>query len=94
MTKNELFGVFKLMFPEWAKMATSYKKIGGRTLAINFETNQGMVNFSRVFLYIDNDNWQFGTKLWRKRPDKLNKNVNDSSIEELQRRIDYLKSRL
>lgn len=93
MTKDELFGVFKIMFPEWAKTVTSYKKIGSRTLAITFCNGPKDPKYSRVFLYIDKDNWQFGTKLWRKRPDVVNKN-SDLSIEELQRRIDYLKSRL
>lgn len=66
MGKEELFEVFKDMFPIWAGEVTSYKKIGSRTLAIKFEDGT-----SRVFLYVNDNNWQFGTKLWRKRPERL-----------------------
>ena len=50
------------------KKATSYKKIGSKCLAIRF--NNGT---SRVFLFENPNNWHFGTKLWRKRPDKFEK---------------------
>lgn len=76
MNKDQLFEAFKELFPEWAKKATSYKKIGSKTLAIKFEKpvdDQKATEISRVFLYNDPNNWQFGTKLWRKRPEKLQK---------------------
>lgn len=78
MSKEELFNIFKIMFPEWAERVVSYKKIGSKCLAIRFEMpvykNEDPKDIiSRVFLYYDPDNWQFGTKLWRKRPDRLNK---------------------
>lgn len=76
MSKEELFEKFKEMFPTWARTAGSYKKIGSRTLAINFAkevVNGEVIYESRVFLYINDDNWQFGTKLWRKRPEKVEK---------------------
>ncbi len=62
MNKEQLFAMFRMMFPEWAKMAVSYKKIGSRCLAITFQGGK-----SRVFMYYNADNWQFGTKLYRKR---------------------------
>lgn len=76
MNKNQLFEAFKELFPEWAKKTISYKKIGSKTLAIKFvlSVEGNKVNeVSRVFLYNDLNNWQFGTKLWRKRPEKLQK---------------------
>lgn len=71
MTKHELFMAFTGMFPNWADTAIGYKKIGSKTLAITFKGD--VSTYSRVFLYNDPDNWQFGTKLWRKRPDRLEK---------------------
>lgn len=71
MNKEQLFDVFKMMFPDWSKAVISYKKIGSKTLAITFLDHD--VTTSRVFLYNNSNDWQFGTKLWRKRPDKLRK---------------------
>lgn len=68
MSREELFAAFEELFPDWAKKATSYKKIGSKCLAIRF--NNGT---SRVFLFENPNNWHFGTKLWRKRPDKFEK---------------------
>ena len=68
MSREELFAAFEELFPDWAKKATSYKKIGSKCLAIRF--NNGT---SRVFLFENPNNWHFGTKLWRKRPDEAEK---------------------
>lgn len=76
MSKEQLFDAFKELFPDWAKKATSYKKIGSKTLTIKFEESvddEKVMETSRVFLYNDPNNWQFGTKLWRKRPEKMQK---------------------
>ena len=76
MSKEQLFDAFKELFQDWAKKATSYKKIGSKTLAIKFEESvddEKAMETSRVFLYNDPNNWQFGTKLWRKRPEKMQK---------------------
>ena len=71
MSKEQLYEAFTELFPDWAQIATSYKKIGSKTLAIEFTEFMGNVEIktSRVFLYNDPNNWQFGTKLWRKRPE-------------------------
>lgn len=88
MNKEELFKVFEDMFPDWARKAICYKKIGSKTLAIKFVTSvegNKVYEESRVFLYNDPNNWQFGTKLWRKRPEKLqkkNKEVKKDDISE------------
>ena len=68
MSREELFAAFEELFPDWAKRATSYKKIGSKCLAIRF--NNGT---SRVFFFENPNNWHFGTKLWRKRPDEAEK---------------------
>lgn len=68
MTKEQLFDAFKILFPNFVEGVKSYRKIGSKTIAIEFKEGK-----SRVFLFVDNDNWHFGTKLWRKRPDVLTK---------------------
>lgn len=82
MSKEELIKIFKEMFPNWGNMVKSYKKIGSRALAITFHTymnsrESGVVcdeeHNSKVFLYYDEFNWQFGTKLFRKKPVKNHK---------------------
>lgn len=81
MDKEELFSKFIEMYPEWSRGAISYKKIGSKTLAITFDSNLvpdcGVLmrdgRCSRVFLYNNPSDWQFGTKLWRRRPRHLDK---------------------
>lgn len=85
MSKEQLFDAFKELFPDWAKKVISYKKIGSKTLAIKFVTSveENKVNEeSRVFLYNDPNNWQFGTKLWRKRPEHLQKKSKEVKKDE------------
>lgn len=80
MNKEELFVAFKVLFPTWAAKVGTYKKIGSHTLAIQFveqADEEKMCAYSRVFLYYGPDNWQFGTKLWRKRPERARKEKND-----------------
>lgn len=77
MSKEELFKVFSCMFPEWGKMATRYKKIGSCVLAIWFVDPETGKEGSRVFFYRNRNNWQFGTKLWRKRPERKGKGASD-----------------
>lgn len=91
MNKEQLFKKFEELFPNWAKKAFSYKKIGSKTLAINFVTSVegNKVNEeSKVFMYYNPNNWQFGTKIWRKRPDKKTgqKSVNLSKEDQIKLR--------
>lgn len=71
MNKEELYAAFEEMFPDWADKVTSYKKIGSKCLSIRFRNGT-----SRIFLFNNPNNWQFGTKLWRKRPERLNERQN------------------
>ena len=75
MNKEELFKAFQELFPDWAAHVHSYKKIGSKVLAIEFgfKDKSETERISRVFLYDSQNNWQFGTKLWRKRPEKTKK---------------------
>lgn len=75
MSKEELMAAFRVLFPYWYVKVRHYKKIGSHTLAIQFVDNVDgkFCSYSRVFLYYGPDNWQFGTKLWRKRPAPIKK---------------------
>lgn len=65
MNKDELYKAFLELFPHWEGEVEKYKKIGSKALQIRTRFR------SYVFLYYDEKNWQFGTKLWRKRPAHL-----------------------
>lgn len=78
MSKEELMAAFERLFPNWIKDVVSYKKIGSKCLSICFKrvdvqrpsyTKVSM--YTRVFLYKNDNDWHFGTKLYRKRPDKI-----------------------
>lgn len=76
MSKEELFNTFAKMFPDWARCTICYRKIGSKALLITFKNfgeslSDPEEHSTRVFLWIDENNWQFGTKLWRKRPEKV-----------------------
>lgn len=80
MNKEELFKMFVDLFPELQVYVVTYKKIGSKCLAItfcergaHFGAPIGIADSTRIFLYSGPDNWQFGTKLWRKRPEKIPK---------------------
>lgn len=69
MRNDELFEIFKTMFPEYAKCAKNSRLIGSK--AISIEMGNGK---SLIFMYYNQDNWTFGTKVWRRKPDpKKNK---------------------
>ncbi len=69
MTKHELYYNFCRLFPAWSSFVQDYKKIGSRTIVMNFRYDKT----SKVFMYYDDNNWQFGTKIWRKRPERKEK---------------------
>lgn len=85
MSKEELFNIFVEMFPDWARRTICYRKIGSKALLITFKNfgeslSDPEEHSTRVFLWIDENNWQFGTKLWINRPEK-NKNADDGNYE-------------
>lgn len=79
MTGEDLYNAFKEMFPDYADKTIAYKKIGSRTLSILTEVSEKTF----VFLYISDDNWHFGTKLWRKRPDKVSSRYHAEHVAKL-----------
>lgn len=66
MRKFELIDNFCRLFPNFANEATGFKKIGSNVIVVKFENAKSL-----VFLYVSDENWSFGTKLWRKRPARL-----------------------
>lgn len=75
MKKQELFDIFRMLFPNWVDngQVKKYKKIGPNALVITFETGL-KEDVTRVFLYNSGDDWQFGTKLWRNKPKRRTAN--------------------
>lgn len=63
MKGSMIYANFKRLFPEKVENVISYKKIGSS--AISLIENSGK---SYVFLYISDENWTLGTKLWRRPP--------------------------
>ncbi len=84
ISRNELLDQFKKMFPNYADDVISCKRLGSRAIAIKFKNDQNNGNDSvksRVFLYINENNWSFGTKLWRKRPDAITEKLNSKETK-------------
>lgn len=63
MKKDELFEIFKEMFPDFAKCAKGFKLIGSKSISIEMENGKSL-----IFMYYGKDNWSFGTKVWRRKP--------------------------
>lgn len=68
LVKDILFEKFKSMFPAFAENVVSYKRIGSQTISMKMEDGS-----TKLFLYSSPKNWNFGTKLWRKKPDPIPK---------------------
>ena len=63
MTKDKIVDSCQKMFPEWSKNAINITKIGSRAIRLDYE-NQPSI----IFMYTDDGDWTFGTKIWRHRP--------------------------
>lgn len=68
MSKSDIFNYFQAMFPDLSTAVISFKKIGSKTISLNMRNGKSL-----VFLYSDKDNWNLGTKQWRKRPEPIRK---------------------
>lgn len=66
MTKEQLMVKFYQKFPEWMSSVVETKKLGPRAIAIKMDND-----VSLVWLWNSDDDWQFGTKLWRMMPKKM-----------------------
>lgn len=72
MKNAELFEIFKGMFPDFAKCAKGSKLIGSKAISIEMENGKSL-----IFMYYGQDNWSFGTKVWRRKPDPTPKKPKD-----------------
>lgn len=89
ITTKELYAKFELMFPKLAEDATGCSRIGSRVISIRFKNPEDENNDkSLVFLYINDNNWQLGTKLWRKRPNFLSNKNNIKKEEDQNETVD------
>lgn len=77
MTDEELLEKFKEFFQEYEALVRTYKRIGSRALALTLVDDESL-----VWLYIDDHNWQFGTKLWRKPPENVNRTFKERDRRE------------
>jgi hypothetical protein len=68
MKREEIEKKFMDLFPRYFTQVNYVKKVGSKTIALMFD--DGSVLF---FLYVDDKNWNLGTKQWRKRPDPIPK---------------------
>lgn len=64
MKKEEIYNAFVRLFPKWEESVISYKKIGSRAICLFFEEK----NKKLIFFYNNDEDWTFGTKVWRNRP--------------------------
>lgn len=88
MNKDELFSKFKECFPNFALFTKEYKKVGSKTISIKLEGKERPL----YFLYNNPDNWNFGTKPWRAKPNPIKNNhksySENEAIERLKEAID------
>lgn len=71
MTAEELRYIFEANFPDWSDGVVEYQKIGARVLKLICKGNQVL-----YFMWYDDTNWTLGTKLYRKKPKKLQAKIN------------------
>lgn len=64
MKKEEIFDHFVELFPDYARHVKTYKKLGSKMISLETEIGERL-----TFLYMGKDNWNFGTKPWRRKPD-------------------------
>lgn len=66
MDKDSLFEKFKELFPIWSKLTSHYEKIGTETLRLQIkhfgDTLIDLGESTMVFMYVDENNWYFGTR--------------------------------
>lgn len=68
MTRLDIYKGFEDLFPDWVEKVESYKKVGSKTISLKMKNGRSL-----VFLYNNPNNWNFGTKPWRKKPEPIQK---------------------
>lgn len=66
MTGAQIFQEFCNLFPDYAVTANGYEKIGSKAIKLSY--NGGLHHL--IFMYKGDDDWTFGTRVWRKKPVK------------------------
>lgn len=69
MKGAEIFQEFCTLFPDYAEAADGYKKIGSKTIKLEF-TDNGKALKPLIFMYKGDNDWTFGTRVWRRKPVK------------------------
>lgn len=62
---KELMTAFETHFPDWAANVEAYRPFQRDAIIILFNGGK-----SRIFFYKSPEDWSFGTKLYRARPDR------------------------
>lgn len=60
-SKLDLYTQFINMFPDLSDCVVSYRKTGSKTIVLEMQNGKHL-----FFLYYGPDNWNIGTKQWRR----------------------------
>lgn len=76
MTRDNIWEGFIKLFPYLSDRVERYTKIGSKTIKLHMKNNSTL-----IFLYIDPNDWTFGTRVWRNKPRKLKADFSDIENE-------------
>lgn len=78
MVVDNIWAGFCRLFPDYINRVESYKKIGSKSIKIKMnKENISDPDRYLIFLYNDPWDWTFGTKVWRRKPQYKNNNIDD-----------------
>lgn len=76
---SKIYENFDRLCPAMACFVKSYELIGPKAIVIHFLDD---VSFQKLFfMYYSDENWNLGTKMWRKVPEKKLKSMGDKKNE-------------
>lgn len=75
MVVDNIWNGFTELFPDYVDKVESYKKIGSKSIKLKMKTPEGAPNKFLIFLYNDPNDWTFGTKVWRRKPQYKKSNI-------------------
>lgn len=78
MTRDEIWEGFVNLFPSYVDKVESYTKIGSKSLSLKMKVPEGQPSKNLIFLYNNMWDWTFGTKVWRKKPNKKEDNNHEA----------------
>lgn len=82
MVVDNIWNGFTELFPGYVDKVESYKKIGSKSIKLKMKTPEGAPDKFLIFLYNDPNDWTFGTKVWRRKPQYKKSNI-DQVLNEL-----------